>query len=89
MPIEGEPEARGARARAGEHLTPSGEEACLIEVRGEVVLMEGELEFGSSTCYCPKCEKEYPHEKRGIPCSETKCPKCGSAMIGKKCREES
>jgi len=51
--------------------------------------MEGELEFGSDTCYCPKCEKEYAHTKRGIPCSETMCPKCGSAMIGRKCREES
>lgn len=49
---------------------------------------EGELEFGSSKCYCPKCRKEYPHAHRGVPCSETKCPKCESLMIGKKCRED-
>jgi len=89
MPIEGEDGAREAAAPAGELQTTSGEEECRTEVRDEVMQMEGELEFGSDTCYCPKCEKEYAHTKRGIPCSETMCPKCGSAMIGRKCREES
>jgi len=49
--------------------------------------MEGDIEFGSSTCYCAKCCKEYPHSHRGVPCSEMKCPSCGSLMVGKKCRE--
>lgn len=59
------------------------------EGRGEMKDMEGELEFGSSKCYCPKCGKEFPHAHRGVPCSETKCPKCGSPMIGEKCKEDS
>lgn len=46
-----------------------------------------ELEFGSSACVCPKCGKEVPHARRGIPCAQTRCPACGSLMKGKKCAE--
>jgi len=31
-------------------------------------------------CVCPKCRKKVPKQKR-IPCTETKCPQCGSMMI--------
>lgn len=44
-----------------------------------------ELEFGSSVCICPKCGKEIPHARRGVPCTEVKCPVCGTLMKGKKC----
>lgn len=37
---------------------------------------------GASKCVCPKCGKEYSHEK-GKPCSEKKCPKCGVSLKGK------
>lgn len=30
-------------------------------------------------CVCPFCGTDAPH-KAGIPCLETKCPKCGASM---------
>lgn len=31
-------------------------------------------------CVCPKCEREFPH-RRGLPCQEERCPKCGAKML--------
>lgn len=39
---------------------------------------------GSSRCTCPKCGYSEPH-KRGIPCSDRRCPKCGTPMVGERC----
>jgi hypothetical protein len=39
---------------------------------------------GTSSCVCPKCGHKEPH-KRGTPCSEVKCPECGTPMKGKFC----
>ena len=36
------------------------------------------------TCTCPKCGYEEA-STRGIPCTEKKCPKCGTALKGKDC----
>lgn len=44
-----------------------------------------ELEFGSKKCVCPKCGKVVPHSRRGIPCSDVKCPDCGIPMKGERC----
>lgn len=38
----------------------------------------------SKQCTCPKCAHKMPH-KKGIPCSEEKCPKCGTIMKGDFC----
>lgn len=35
---------------------------------------------GAGTCICPGCGEKAPH-RRGEPCYEMKCPKCGTAMI--------
>jgi predicted amidophosphoribosyltransferase len=47
-----------------------------------------DVDFGSNRCVCPECGKEVPHAKRGVPCSETRCPSCGSMMKGRKCTED-
>lgn len=31
-------------------------------------------------CVCPSCGERIPH-KRGIPCYEHTCPKCGVKMV--------
>ncbi len=31
-------------------------------------------------CVCPDCGEKVPH-KRGVPCVDMKCPKCGASMI--------
>jgi len=46
-----------------------------------------ELEFGSKKCICPECGTKVPHAFRGVPCSKTQCPKCGSQMKGTQCGE--
>ncbi len=33
-------------------------------------------------CSCPACGHQEPH-RRGIPCAEFKCPKCGTALVRK------
>jgi len=38
---------------------------------------------GTDICICPKCGYIKDH-KKGIPCINSKCPKCGVALIGKK-----
>ena len=37
---------------------------------------------GADKCVCSKCGYSVSHEK-GKPCNEKKCPKCGTALIGK------
>ncbi|MBN1374251.1 DUF5320 family protein [Candidatus Dojkabacteria bacterium] len=36
---------------------------------------------GTKECTCPKCGYKEPHV-RGTPCTQKKCPKCGTAMRG-------
>ena len=40
---------------------------------------------GSAECVCPKCGHTIPHT-RGIPCTQIKCPKCGTPMRGERCK---
>lgn len=42
---------------------------------------------GTAECVCPKCGEKLPH-RRGIPCINEECPKCGSAMAGVFCRPQ-
>ena len=42
--------------------------------------MGGPLAGGAvGTCLCPECGHREPHE-RGAPCTQKKCPKCGTTM---------
>ncbi len=34
----------------------------------------------SSSCICPNCSEEVP-QQRVVPCSEQKCPSCGTKMM--------
>ena len=36
---------------------------------------------GATKCKCSSCGNIVKHEK-GVPCSKTKCPKCGGQMVG-------
>ena len=49
---------------------------------GQGVGGEPQGDQGAETCVCPECGHELPH-KRGVPCAEVECPKCGAAMQGK------
>lgn len=40
---------------------------------------------GTAICECPKCGHTEPHQ-RGNPCSNKKCPECGTMMVGKFCK---
>lgn len=43
------------------------------------------VDFGSGQCICPRCGYKTKHVDRGVPCTQSKCPKCGSAMMGESC----
>jgi hypothetical protein len=42
----------------------------------------GERGFGRppTNCICPKCGLIMPHQP-GIPCFQTRCPRCSSPMV--------
>ncbi|MCX5811766.1 MAG: hypothetical protein NT178_04385 [Proteobacteria bacterium] len=42
--------------------------------------MGGRALGAAGECLCPQCGERTPHEQ-GIPCSDQKCPKCGTAMV--------
>ena len=44
----------------------------------------GKMQGGTSECVCPSCGYSEPHV-RGTPCTNKKCPKCGTIMKGKFC----
>jgi hypothetical protein len=44
-------------------------------------------DFGSKECFCPKCGHRIKHAERGSPCTEKKCPRCESEMLGEPCLE--
>lgn len=53
--------------------------------RGRRFVGRGQGLGGSADCVCPKCGEKVPHT-RGIPCLQTKCPKCETPMRGVFCR---
>jgi uncharacterized protein len=53
--------------------------------RGRGMSQPGQGLGGSGECECPKCGAKSLHT-RGIPCSNTNCPKCGTPMRGVFCR---
>ena len=45
----------------------------------------GKRPLGSNFCTCPKCGHQEPHNQRGVPCVQIKCPKCETLMKGEFC----
>jgi hypothetical protein len=39
---------------------------------------------GKKVCTCPECGHTEDYT-RGVPCTQKKCPKCGTTMKGKFC----
>lgn len=52
---------------------------------GRRVGLRGKGLGGSADCVCPKCGEKVAHT-RGVPCFNTKCPKCQTPMAGVFCR---
>jgi hypothetical protein len=53
--------------------------------RGRGKMTPGQFASGAGPggqCICPSCGTVAPHEP-GVPCTQIKCPKCGSSMIRK------
>jgi predicted DNA-binding protein (UPF0251 family) len=56
-----------------------------IKIEGGPYKMIGKGRMGGKAagpggeCVCPKCNARVPHQ-RGVPCTQRKCPKCGSQM---------
>lgn len=53
--------------------------------RGRRFTDRGQGLGGTAECVCPKCGEKVVHQ-RGIPCLQTKCPKCDTPMRGVFCR---
>lgn len=53
--------------------------------RGRRLTGRGQGLGGSADCECPKCGEKIAHT-RGIPCNQTKCPKCDTPMRGIFCK---
>jgi len=48
---------------------------------GEIMAAEESRGMGAGGyCICPKCDERIAH-KRGVPCQEEQCPKCGQKMM--------
>ena len=41
---------------------------------------------GVEYCTCSQCGYKEKHRK-GTPCAQKKCPKCGARLLGEICRE--
>jgi len=55
----------------------------ILEERGMGIGTDGEKQGdgGADVCVCPKCGHRQEH-KKGTPCKEISCPKCGTKMSG-------
>jgi predicted amidophosphoribosyltransferase len=45
-------------------------------------------EFGTRRCVCKRCGAAVAHAERGVPCTDVRCPRCGAAMTGEHCGDD-
>ncbi|MCK4577607.1 MAG: DUF134 domain-containing protein [Candidatus Marinimicrobia bacterium] len=78
-----------SRQTFGRIINSAHKKAAEALVMGKSILIEGgkimpredpEKLGPGGFCLCPKCKEKKPH-RRGTPCQEEKCPKCGSKML--------
>jgi len=73
----------GAKPIEAEEEEVADTEPEIEKARGEGIGVGGERQGdgGADYCICPNCGYKETHTK-GIPCSEKKCPKCGTPLKG-------
>lgn len=78
---DGQGQGRGGQGQGGGKGQGGGRGQGRGKGRGQGQGRMGGAQAGSvaGNCLCPECGHREPH-KRGEPCVERKCPKCGAAM---------
>lgn len=61
----------------------AGEEARVLAAAKAAVWLGGR--WAQDVCTCSKCGHQEPRDKRGVPCTQIKCPKCDTLMTGEFC----
>jgi len=85
---------KAIKMKGGDYIMPNFDgtgprgQGPLTGRRGGLGRGKGQGLGGTEECVCPKCGEKVSHT-RGVPCTQTKCPKCGNPMAGVFCQPKS